>query len=351
MVLSKEYLGIFKEKTKEIEEKTLYQLWKELSKFDNIDENKVVDILNEIAKRFLVREGSRDSYIFERILEKELKEDLEDEEIKSHIEWVIKFLKDVKMLEIKENVELNERKCKLGKMLLEKKKNLSEKNEMIEEIDRLHRTLHRFAEKVYRNIRNRDYVNAYHYYVRCLKASYGLISLLSVKNLKEYSQEAIRDGLTELLNRRKMWAIMRDVMELSMLSGRAFSIAIIDIDNFKKLNDENGHLVGDIVLREVAKEIEKNVRKSDYVFRYGGEEFLVLMPSTDLEEAVKVMEQVRQKIENKEIKCDKKVLRVSVSIGVCSDVYDGKKLIEDYIECADKKLYEAKRKGKNRVEY
>jgi len=351
LTLSKEYLGIIEKKEVEIEEKTLYQLWKELKDVGDIGEEGVIRILNEIAKKNLIRESSRDSYIFERILEKELREGVGNEELRSHIEWVIKFLKDVRKLEMRANVELNEEKCELGKILLEKKKKLDENKELIEEIDRLHRTLHKFAGKVYGNIRDRDYVNAYHYYVRCLKASYGLISLLSVKSVKEYSQEAIRDGLTGLLNRKKMWAIMRDVMELSMLSGRAFSIAMIDIDDFKRLNDENGHLVGDIVLREVAQEIERNVRKSDYVFRYGGEEFMVLMPSTNLEEAVKVMERVRRGINEKEVKCNGKVIRVSVSIGVCSEVYDGKKLIEDYIACADKKLYEAKKKGKNRVEY
>ncbi len=126
-------------------------------------------------------------------------------------------------------------------------------------------------------------------------------------------------------------------------------MAVIDIDNFKQINDKYGHLVGDCILREVANIMKQSFRKSDYLFRYGCEEFLVIMPSTSLEEALKALERFRKNVESYKFSLDhQECPKVTVSIGVCGDSGQHKD-IKSYIDCADRKLYAAKKSGKNRI--
>jgi diguanylate cyclase (GGDEF)-like protein len=143
--------------------------------------------------------------------------------------------------------------------------------------------------------------------------------------------------------------IIARTIEISKISETPFSIAMIDVDNFKKINDSFGHIVGDCVLKEIAKIIKRSLRKSVFVFRYGGEEFLVLLPSTDSKHAYRIMERTRKNIEKAEIKCDEKSIKITISIGLIT-VYPAETLnIKQIIQKADQNLYTAKRKGKNLV--
>lgn len=123
------------------------------------------------------------------------------------------------------------------------------------------------------------------------------------------------------------------------------SLIILDIDNFKKINDTYGHPRGDEVLKQLAQILEESVRSLDICCRYGGEEFTIILPDTTLEEAKKLAERIREKIE-KEIKIEEK--SVTVSLGVAAFNKKCQEL-EAIIENADKALYRAKREGKNKV--
>jgi diguanylate cyclase (GGDEF)-like protein len=118
------------------------------------------------------------------------------------------------------------------------------------------------------------------------------------------------------------------------------------LDNFKKINDFYGHAVGDEVLKKVAEKVRKHLRKTDLFVRWGGEEFAVILPYTDLKGAAKVAEKLRKAIED--LKFDQPYLKVTASFGV-TELKPGENLVEA-LGRADKALYAAKRKGKNRIE-
>ncbi len=164
----------------------------------------------------------------------------------------------------------------------------------------------------------------------------------------KFQQLSIYDSLTESYNRR--YFMMRLLEEFSRAQKFSLNISfvMIDIDNFKKINDTYGHLVGDVVLKEIAKAIKENVREIDSVSRLGGEEFAVILPETDKAAAIIAAERIRGKVSQKMIRAFDEVLSVTISIGIAS--FPQNTLYADVLmEIADKALYQAKQSGKNQV--
>ena len=169
--------------------------------------------------------------------------------------------------------------------------------------------------------------------------------LLEQKNivLKKLS---ITDGLTGLFNHRYTTDALSKLVEENNRYKELLSIAMLDIDNFKKANDEYGHLFGDEVLVKISNSIEGSLRKTDMVGRYGGEEFLVLFAHTGLKGAAESVERIIKNVEN--LKWDKEGFKITISAGVCEKKDEDISLL---IKKADDLLYAAKKKGKNRAEY
>lgn len=160
--------------------------------------------------------------------------------------------------------------------------------------------------------------------------------------------EGGRDPLTRALNRRFLPSILSREIGISNAEKTALSIMLIDVDHFKSINDQHGHQAGDEVLRHVATAIIDNVRPSDFVFRYGGEEFLVVLVETGIEQAALVAERVRAALQQKAIKVGNSgELRVAASIGVAE--HSGHPDENFLIKSADEALYRAKQGGRNRV--
>ncbi|CAN5809649.1 hypothetical protein BH11MYX2_BH11MYX2_14410 [soil metagenome] len=164
---------------------------------------------------------------------------------------------------------------------------------------------------------------------------------------------AMVDGLTGLFMRRYFDARIEEEIERSKRYATAFSIVMMDVDNFKKLNDEHGHLIGDRVLRAIANCVKAQLRGVDTAARYGGEEIAVILPRSDMVASYNVGERIRSAITELRITTDgdeQKVLNVTASFGIAS--YPESKAVdgEDLIRRADKALYRAKKMGKNRVE-
>ena len=166
-----------------------------------------------------------------------------------------------------------------------------------------------------------------------------------------YSQTrhmSVTDPLTGLYNRRHF----QDNLEREFLRakryGNELSFAIIDVDNFKKINDNYGHSFGDYVLKEVAYLISQTFRKTDLVFRYGGEEFAIIITETSKENAIVPLERLRQSISEYPFDFDSNKINVTVSIGV-ADVSDETETTQKLFEDADKALYIAKNNGKNQT--
>jgi two-component system cell cycle response regulator len=161
---------------------------------------------------------------------------------------------------------------------------------------------------------------------------------------------AITDGLTGLHNRRYLDSHLVTLFERAASRNRPLSLMITDIDKFKPINDTHGHAAGDEVLRDFARRLRKNVRGIDLACRFGGEEFVVVMPDTEPLIAEKVAERIRHEIESLPfaIGGGTQALRVTVSIGVASMI-PGKDSVETLMKRADAALYEAKNTGRNRV--
>jgi two-component system cell cycle response regulator len=161
---------------------------------------------------------------------------------------------------------------------------------------------------------------------------------------------AVIDGLTGLHNRRYLDSHLQTLFDRAVARRRPLSVMITDLDRFKSINDAHGHDGGDDVLREFAKRLRKNVRGIDLACRFGGEEFVVVMPDTDGAVAEKVAERIRAEIAQAPfaIGNDGKMIEVTVSVGV-SSVLKGTDTVAALMKRADLALYEAKSGGRNRV--
>jgi len=160
---------------------------------------------------------------------------------------------------------------------------------------------------------------------------------------------ALKDPLTGINNRTAMDAAMVREVELARRHGSSLSLIAIDIDFFKRVNDGYGHASGDCVLRAVAAAITETVRGSDMVFRYGGEEFMVLLSSTGKKGALLLADRIRQRVQETEIICSDNVIKVTISLGVsCLDAAETGQTL--FLK-ADKALYDAKANGRNCVRY
>lgn len=156
-----------------------------------------------------------------------------------------------------------------------------------------------------------------------------------------------RDSLTGLYNRHYGEIWMKQVKEEARDTGEPFSIAIADIDFFKKFNDCYGHDCGDMVLRKVSELLQTQVGRQGYVSRWGGEEFLIIFKRFTLEESVNFAEEIREKLHRTELRYHNDGFHVTLTIGVAAG--DSEKSIESMVKCADCALYDGKRNGRDQV--
>ncbi len=165
----------------------------------------------------------------------------------------------------------------------------------------------------------------------------------------ELEQLAYYDPLTELPNRRFFFDHASLILESSKRYGNPFCILIIDIDHFKKINDTYGHEAGDLILKSFSEILRKSIRQSDLPARLGGEEFVILMPNTTLQQGKVVAERIRVSFQNSLIVYKEKEIKATLSGGLAS-FKPGIENIDDLIRMADEALYRAKELGRNRIE-
>ncbi len=183
------------------------------------------------------------------------------------------------------------------------------------------------------------------------------ISMAILAERKEYCtsnriiqlhEEAVRDPLTGLFNRRYMNLLAEMEFKKTKRYSHPLSVLMIDIDHFKNINDKYGHKVGDLVLKHVAQEIKNHIRSSDIPIRYGGEEFVIILPNTTKDSAFTLAERIRNHIEATPILVDGAEIRCTVSIGI-SSMDDCPETFEELVNNSDKKMYLAKQSGRNRT--
>ena len=161
---------------------------------------------------------------------------------------------------------------------------------------------------------------------------------------------ASQDHMTKLYNRRYFSEISTTILELAIRHQKPLSLMMIDIDKFKKINDTYGHHIGDIVIISLANTLKELSRKSDIVCRFGGEEFLILLPETDIVGADSIAEKIRKSVEETlvDIEEDQR-LKYTISTGISEVKIKEETNLEETIQRADEALYKAKEGGRNRV--
>ncbi len=167
------------------------------------------------------------------------------------------------------------------------------------------------------------------------------------EDIAQQVRNARKDPLTRLYSRRYLDDQLPGLVKSHRRNGQEICLLIADIDHFKSVNDEHGHMVGDEVLWRVAEAIRSSVRTADSPVRYGGEEFCVILPGTPLREALHVAERVRGAVEALDLAVVRPGLRATVSVGVAELEDDEEQ--QDWMQRADIGLYEAKRSGRNRI--
>jgi len=261
-----------------------------------------------------------------------------------HLSWLLtltnKFLKEEPV-----EIYIDEKTCFFNK--------INNNQEYLQDyiIGQLHKKIHESAGFLhYLFFEKKDYRNFIHAYSNLCKEVYNFTIALVNKLLLEEQTKSRIDPLTKLYNRRNLEKIVNYQLKTARILNLKIALLMLDIDNFKQINDKYGHIVGDKVLQEIANIIRKNIRKTDYAFRYGGEEFLVILPAVDKKTAYKIAEKIRTDIEKKQFKIDSENLKITVSIGVAIlDKETLKKDLKTIIEKVDKALYTAKNNGKNQV--
>jgi two-component system, cell cycle response regulator len=160
---------------------------------------------------------------------------------------------------------------------------------------------------------------------------------------------SITDGLTELFNHRHMHELLHEEFERTKRTEEPMAVAMLDLDRFKQVNDTYGHPTGDVILYETARILRETAREIDMVGRYGGEEFIAILPGTGEEAAAQFAERVRQTVADHVYRDEATEVRMTVSAGVASFPGEGDPYPETLIRRADAALYAAKESGRNRV--
>jgi diguanylate cyclase (GGDEF)-like protein len=165
--------------------------------------------------------------------------------------------------------------------------------------------------------------------------------------IEELRVQARVDALTRVPNRAAFDERLQEYVSLFERTALVFSLLLVDIDHFKRVNDDHGHVSGDRILRGIAQKISASIRGNDFVARYGGEEFAVIFPGSTVEEALTVSDRIRADIAKTNFRMDQKTLKITISGGIaqCHPSMDPTHLIA----AADKALYRAKNTGRNRI--
>jgi diguanylate cyclase (GGDEF)-like protein len=181
----------------------------------------------------------------------------------------------------------------------------------------------------------------------------SLQTALSLQRISRLERESITDPLTGMYNRRHMDRRLVEEVERARRYGYPLSIMLFDIDHFKKINDQHGHQLGDVVLKNLSRILSGAVRRTDIVARYGGEEILIITPHTELEEAYELADRIRVLVQDSEVADirtheGRQPIHVTTSGGVAEDHKDMEST-RILIELADEALYKAKSEGRNCV--
>jgi diguanylate cyclase (GGDEF)-like protein len=237
--------------------------------------------------------------------------------------------------------------CKLGQWYYSDASDAVKAFKEFWELESAHQFMHDNARHLAQRVLDNEEIPLETYQV-FLENQHKLIELLSTMRdtLIEYRYSF--DALTGSLNRKSITLLLDRAYENLCRYSQEYSLAMVDIDNFKDINDQYGHLVGDEVLRELSEFFQKSLRRSDSVGRYGGEEFLLMFPETSVDTAYEIMQQARKKISDMTIQVEYRKIQVTFSAGISEARMDDDDAWAA-VKRADIALYQAKGAGRNRI--
>ncbi|WP_097460408.1 GGDEF domain-containing protein [Mangrovitalea sediminis] len=177
--------------------------------------------------------------------------------------------------------------------------------------------------------------------------SIGFLTAILIHKHRQLLNQALNDPLTGVLNRRGLSNALTTLLPILKARNSALNVIVVDIDHFKRINDTHGHQVGDLVLAEVARQLEHFSRASDLVARIGGEEFVILLPGLSAETTLMIAERIRQKIATTPVVLPERNIKVTASFGIASA--SGRINFETLLNDADQLMYQAKHQGRNCV--
>ena len=309
----------------------------------------VKSAVNASAAGYLERATANDR----KTLQRQISQQIDIQAVKEHLQWILDVIGDIEAMNPDPDIEFDEEKCNCGRWLysgeLEKFVDDSQvRNDILE----THRQVHLVTQNLYRSIRRKDYHKIFIDYIILVRQSMYLYSELNF-NVTQHAliEDVTKDALTGLLNRRYLNEVLKSEVHLHAMTGGAFSIVMFDLDRFKEINDTCGHQAGDDVLVAFSSLLKKHVRKTDSLFRYGGEEFLVVLPGTPAKEAYGLCEKIRKDFEAQVWEGCLASLPVTVSIGIAQYSVALKENPRRVIFEADSNMYRAKQLGRNRTVY
>jgi len=275
----------------------------------------------------------------------------------AHIQWLNHLSMAMSNRDNSQMPELDNCKCIFGKWLIGDAKQIIANNSKYKEISNLHQTLHFVASKIAHMIDKND-CNWHAGMTYLEKAEFISLEIgaeLSMIDNKMIMTQAKKDPLTNVLNRTMLDKLFCDQYDLALATQQTFVLAMCDIDNFKTVNDTYGHSQGDKILILFTQILKQKVRGSDLIFRYGGDEFIIIFPASIKESVRKLLDNIRVEFQNSLTEIHSMENNITVSIGTIQITPENSELNEqvsfnNFLEQVDKKLYKAKSHGRNRVE-
>ena len=237
--------------------------------------------------------------------------------------------------------------CEFGKWYYGDSSNAVKSFKEYAALESVHQSMHDNAREL-AELSNNDKPISVNAYQTFLDNQRQLIDLLTELRDMLIEHQYCFDALTGALNRKAISLLLDHSFENMQRYSQRYSIAMLDIDNFKAVNDTYGHPAGDQVLKHISTFLKKNLRRSDCIGRYGGEEFLIIFPETDIDTAFEVLEEAREDLINTGIILDESSLHVTFSAGV-TQVLEEDDDAWIAVKRADTALYQAKKSGRNRI--
>lgn len=274
----------------------------------------------------------------------------------NHLVWLDKLILAIKYLKLDDFPEIESSLCAFGVWLKGKGHDIVNNRAKHKNLVKQHDALHYIASKIksFLEEKNHDYHIFMTYLEKAEMISLDIGTELAMIDSCMMIVKSKKDKLTGALNRNLLESIFAYQYELALATTKPFVVAMSDLDDFKKVNDSYGHLVGDEVLKGFAKIALETLRASDIMIRFGGEEFLFIIPAVGEAKGIEIFDKIREQFEAFTYDNDGERVRTTVSIGVTEVIpVEGTKpselCIEEFIKRSDEKMYLAKRNGKNQV--